>query len=221
MRSTVTSLGLGLLLMACGGAKPAAEAAPEQPSAAAGGETVSETAEEPMTEALGAAVEPTTGPAKVTVTAKVGRDPAAAKVRVLAEDGSVLAEGKSGVPLDVQSGELTLEATITDPKAIIDLPTQTSQVTVAMGDEAKETISFARSLVKVTVTIRGKADPTAVVTLSRDGQAVAKLTSGAADYVSISPGRYDASVKSQRAEITVNQLILNEGATHNIPLNVN
>jgi len=49
---------------------------------------------------------------------------------------------------------------------------------------------------------------------------VAKLISGASDYVSVSPGRYEAVVKSQRAEITVSDLTLNEGATHYIPLNV-
>jgi len=208
--------------MACGGgAKPAEEPSAPEPSTAAGGETVSETAEEPLAEAQAVASEPEAGPAKLTVITKVGRDAAAAKVRVLGADGSVLAEGKSGEPLEVPSGELTIEATITDPKAIIDLPTQTSSVTVTAGDEAKETLSFARSLVRVTVNIKGKMDPTAVVILSKNGTTVAKLTSGASDYVSISPGRYTASVKSQRAEITVNELILNEGATHNIPLNVN
>ncbi len=221
MTRTTLSIGMGLLLLACGGKPAAAPVTEPEPVAAAGDEAVSEVAEEPEAEAEAAPSEPATGPAKLTVVAKVGRELAPAKIKVLAEDGSVLAEGDAGETLDVQSGELLVEATITDPKAIIDLPTQSQSVTLEAGEEKTENISFARSLVRVTVNIRGKVDPTAVVSLKRDGAVVAKLTSGAPDYVSISPGRYEASVKSQRAEITVSDFMLNEGGTHNIPLNVN
>ncbi|MFT3928434.1 MAG: hypothetical protein QM778_38250 [Myxococcales bacterium] len=219
MKRITLNVGLGLLLLACGG-KAAPESTPAPEAAATGGEAVSEPAEEAAAEEQAAPSEPASGPAKLTVVAKVGRDTASANVKVMSEDGNVLAEGKAGQPLDVQSGDLLIEATITDPKAIIDLPTMTQSVTLEPGQEATENLSFARSLVRVTVTIKGKVNPTAVVSLTKDGKVVAKLVSGAPDYVSVSPGRYEAKVKSQRAEITVSDLTLNEGATHNIPLNV-
>ncbi len=74
---------------------------------------------------------------------------------------------------------------------------------------------------RVTVNVRGKLDAKAIVTLSRNGATVAKLTSGAEAYVAISPGSYDASVKSDRALITVSGIALNEGATQSIPISAN
>jgi len=222
MQRITLQLGLGLLLLACGGKAAPAETptTPAPEPSATGGEAVTEAAEDSTAEEEAEPSAPAAGPAKLTVMAKVGRDTTSADVKVYDADGSVLAEGKAGQQLEVRSGDLTVEATVTDPKAIIDLPTQSQGVTLEPGQEATETVSFARSLVRVSVNIKGKLDPTAVVWLSKNGKVVAKLVSGAPDYVSISPGRYEAKVKSQRAEITVSDLTLNEGATHNIPLNV-
>jgi hypothetical protein len=217
-------IGFGLALWACGGGAPKEPATPPPASESAGSEALSEPAEDAVEEQAAAPEEapaPASGPAKLTVVAKVERDVAPAHVKVLAEDGSVLAEGEAGKLLNVQSGELTIEATITDPKALIDRPTRQESVSVKAGDELSQPVVFARSLVKVSVNIKGKLDPKAVVILSKDGREVAKLVSGAPDYVAISPGRYQAKVRSPRAEVSVNDLTLNEGASSNIPLNVN
>lgn len=218
----ITCIGLGLALLACSGTKPAAESTPT-PEPSSGASQVQGTAGEELAEeaAEEVAEEPAAGPATLIVVGKVGNQETPIDVRVLAEDGTLLAQGRGNAPLSVQSGELLIEAQITDSKAIIDKPTLRQYVTLTPGQTLTERLSFARSLVRVSVNLRGKLDPTAVVTLSKDGTPVAKLTSGAEEYVSISPGRYDANVKSQRAEISVSQIILNEGATHNIPLNVN
>jgi hypothetical protein len=163
---------------------------------------------------------PVAGPGKLTVTTEIGHKPVAAHIKIHGEDGSVLVEGNSAEMLTVPSGEVEIEATVTDAQALIDLPTMRQRVTVAPNGEAKERIEFARCLVRVTVNIRGKLDPTAIVTLNRKGTDVAKLTSGAEEYVAISPGKYAASVKSNRAVITVSEIALNEGATQTIPINI-
>lgn len=219
MRWMVIS-GACLVLTACGGSSPA-PAAPVE-SATEGSEQPvlpeEESAPEPEEEV---SQEPAVGPAKLTVIAKVAGNEAPAKITVRDQRGNVLAEGKTGEVLDVHSGVLSIEATITDGSALVDKPTMVQEVSVEPGSEAKEVLAFAYAKVRVSVNIKGKVDKTATVTLSKDGNPVVKLESGASEYVPISPGRYEASVKSQRADVSVPALVIMEGATMDIPLNVN
>jgi hypothetical protein len=152
---------------------------------------------------------------------KVAQQAVPAHVKVLGADGSLIAEGKSGEPLAVRSGDLEIEATLSDSKVLLGHETVHRSVTVAPGADATETVIFERCLVRVAVHIRGKLDAGAMVTLSKDGATVAKLKSGDKDYVAVAPGRYNASVKSQRAEITSSDITLNEGATQTVPIDVN
>lgn len=164
---------------------------------------------------------PASGPATLKVVTKVGHDAVAAKIKVYASEGGVLAEGKSGEPLSVRSGDLEIEATLSDSKALLGHETIRRSVSVEAGADKTETVIFERSLVRVEVRIKGKLDTTAVVTLSKDGATVAKLKSGDKDHVAIAPGRYNANVKSNRAEITASDVTLNEGATQTVPIDVN
>jgi hypothetical protein len=220
MRWTAIS-GACLVLTACGGSNPA-PAAPVE-STAQGDEqpllAEEESAPEPEEEEV--SQEPAVGPAKLTVIAKVAGQEAPAQVTVRDEQGNVLAQGKAGQVLDVQSGLLSIEASITDAAALVDKPTMLQEVSVEPGGDAKEVLNFAYAKVRVSVNIKGKLDKTATVTLSKDGSPVVKLASGASEYVTISPGRYEASVKSQRADVSVPPLVIMEGATMDIPLNVN
>jgi hypothetical protein len=75
-------------------------------------------------------------------------------------------------------------------------------------------------MVRVAVRIRGKLDPTSVVTLLKDGNSIAKLTSGDQDYVAVAPGRYGVKVRSKRAEIVSSDITCNEGATQTVPIDV-
>jgi hypothetical protein len=50
---------------------------------------------------------------------------------------------------------------------------------------------------------------------------VAKRTSGDKDYEAVAPGRYNAKVRSNRAEINSSDITLNEGATQTVPIDVN
>jgi hypothetical protein len=211
-------LGLIALLASCATApskppEPVAASANERAVAGATGEETYQPVPEPLPA-------PATGPAKLTVVTEIGRKPVAAHIKIHGEDGAVLAEGKANDVLTVPPGEHEIEATVTDAQALVDLPTMRQRVTVEAGAEVKERLEFARCQVRVTVNIRGKLDKTAVVTLSRNGTEVAKLTSGAEEYVTISPGKYAASVKSARAVITVSEIALNEGATQSIPINI-
>jgi hypothetical protein len=161
------------------------------------------------------------GPATLTVVAKVGHDVVPARIKVFDASGAPVAEGASGKPLSVRSGDLQIEATLADSKVLLGHETVHRSVSVAPKADATESVVFERCLVRVAVNIRGKLDTTAVVTLSKDGSQVAKLTSGAKDYVAIAPGRYSASVRSKRAEITSSDITLNEGATQTVPIDVN
>jgi hypothetical protein len=214
MRQQILRAALAAVLCGCGGASPPAQE-PVQPAASAGSEVV--LPDEPPPEAPAA---PASGPATLKVVTKVGHDAVAAHVKVFA-DGNMIVEGKSGEPLSVRSGDLEIEASLSDSKALLGHETVHRSVTLAAGADATETVIFERSLVRVVVQIRGKVDPSAVVTLSKDGATVAKLKSGDKDYVAIAPGRYNASVKSQRAEINSSDITLNEGATQTVPIDVN
>jgi hypothetical protein len=208
-------LGLIVLLASCA----TTSSQPPEPVTASANETA--VAGASGDESNHAVPEPATpGPAKLTVVTEIEHKPVAAHIKVHGKDGAVLAEGNANEVLTVPAGEHEIEATVTDAQALVDLPSMRQRVTVEAGAEIKERLEFARCQVRVTVNIRGKLDPTAVVALSRNGTEVAKLTSGAEEYVTISPGKYAASVKSNRAAITVSEIALNEGATQSIPINI-
>jgi hypothetical protein len=214
MRQQILQAALGALLCACGGSTPPPASRPSElilPEESAGAE-----ADSPAQGA--AAATPVGGPATLKVVTKLGSTPVAARVKVFGDGVSV--EGKSGEPLAVRAGDLEIEATLSDSKVLHGSETVHRSVTLEPGVEKTETVIFERSLARVEVRIHGKLDSSAVVTLSKDGATVAKLKSGDKDYVSIAPGRYNASVKSQRAEITSSDITLNEGATQTIPLDV-
>lgn len=211
-----------LILTACGSSEPAAEAngAPEETG---GGELAPEpeaepeetSVEEPAEEAPAAQ-----GPAQLTVVAKIGTAVGSAHVKVLGEDGAVIAEGESGTALTVQSGSVTIEAKVTDAAVMIDTPTVREEVEIAAGDSRTVEVHIPRAQVKVTVSVNGKPDNKATVTLMRHGAVVTTLTSGAPDFVSITPGRYSAKVKAKNAEIEVPDVVIPEDSARNVPLNV-
>jgi hypothetical protein len=215
MRQQMLRAALCAVLWGCGGTSaPAAPAEqPVQASESAGAEA--SIPDEAPQEAA-----PSARPATLKVVTKVGSDVAPARVKVFNEGGGTV-EGASGEPLAVLSGELEVEATLTDSKRLLGHETLRRSVSVAPGEDATTTVIFERCLVRVVVNIKGKLDPTAVVTLSKDGATIAKLQSGAKDYVTMAPGRYNANVKSRRAEITSSDVTLNEGATQTIPIDVN
>ncbi len=210
------------MLTACGGNEPGAEPS-TAPDETTGGDLAPEaepeetTVDEPADEAPAPAAQ---GPAQLTVVAKIGTAAGSAHVKVLGEDGAVIAEGETGSAMTVQSGSLTVEASITDAAVMIDLPTVREEIDLAGGDSRTLEVHFPRAQVKVTVNVNGKLDNKATVTLLRHGAIVTTLTSGAPDFVSITPGRYSAKVKAKNAEIDVPDVVIPEDSARNVPLNV-
>lgn len=216
--SFVVCVCLGVI--GCGGGTPAPEGpatAPAQGGEAPGG-VESQTAAAPEAPAAMPEAEP--GPANVTVNATVNRQPIAAHVRLVGEDGATAAEGDVGAKLSVPSGTYKLEVAVTDAAGLIDKPTEEREVTLLPGGDTTHVVDFPYAKIKLNVRVNGTLDPKAVVRLLRKGAVVAEIQS-AAEYVTISPGRYAAKVKSRGAEeIDVDELMFPQGATREMPVNV-
>ena len=159
------------------------------------------------------------GPAKLTLDAQVKGKSVPAKVRLLAADGSEAAAGEAGQPLNVQSGQYTLEVEILDEASLLDKPTQKRELTVNAGDELNEKAEFPWSMVTLNVRVNGKLDRNAKVILIRDDKEVAKVKSGAAP-APISPGRYEAVVETRGAKIEVKGMLFPEGGSETMPVDV-
>lgn len=212
---------LAAALFGCGGTEPAPESTePTVTESTTGSEAEPIEAEPVEAEAVAEPTPPASGPAQLTVATKVGNDVVAAHVKVLAADGSAVAEGEAGTALTVQSGSLTIEASITDATIMIDTPTTRHEVEVAPGATLTETVSFPRARVKFAVSINGRADSRATVTLLRNGAVVVTIPASTPDFVSVTPARYTAVVKSRNAEITVPEMVISEDSSRTIPLNV-
>jgi hypothetical protein len=216
MQWRMLGMTIGVVLFACGGESRPPATEPVQPAASAGAEAALD--EEPEQAEPAAAA---SGPATLKVVTKVAGKEVAARVKVFDAGGALVVEGASGQPLAVRSGELSIEAELADHKVLRGQETLHRSISVAAGADASETLIFERCMVRVAVRIRGKLDTTAVVTLLKDGVEIAKLTSGDQEYVAMAPGRYNAKVRSKRAEITSSDITLNEGATQTVPIDVN
>ena len=75
------------------------------------------------------------------------------------------------------------------------------------------------AMIQLNVVINGRPTTNASVKLMRQGAEVGTLKSGA-DFVPISPGKYEAEVKAEGASIAVHGLMFPEGATQTVPVNV-
>jgi hypothetical protein len=159
------------------------------------------------------------GPAAITVEAKVHGKAVDANVRLLGGDGSEVVAGKTGQTLSVQSGEYEMHVEITDAAVLLDKPTQRRPLTLHAGDNLHEAVEFPWAMVQLNVMVNGGLEKNASVMLSRQGKAVGTIKSGA-DPVAISPGHYEAEAKAGGATIQVKGLMFPEGATQTVPVNV-
>jgi hypothetical protein len=167
----------------------------------------------------GAPVTAASGPAKITVDARVRGQSVAADVRLIGPGGEDAAHGGSGEALQATSGEYEMQVTIRDASALADKPTQRRKLTLSPGDDLHEPVDFPWAMIQLNVVVNGSPDPGAVVHLMRDGEEVAAFKSGAAP-APISPGRYSAQVKTHGASIDVASLMFPDGATQSVPVRV-
>lgn len=159
------------------------------------------------------------GPASLTLDAQVRGKSVPAKVRLLSADGSEAASGEAGQPIEVQSGQYTLEVSISDEAALIDKPTQRRELVVNAGDELREKAEFPWSMVQLNVRVNGKLDKGAKVILLRDDKEVATVKSNAAP-AAITPGRYEAVVETRGARIEVKGILFPDSGSETMPVDV-
>ena len=198
-----------------------AETGGDPPAASSGDEALPEPTAEASGESGEAASVPQrrSGPASLAVDAQVKGKSVPAKVRLLTPDGSEAASGEAGQPLQVQSGQYTLEIEITDASALIDKPTQRRELVVNAGDELREKAEFPWSMVQLNVRVNGRLDRKAKVILLRNDKEVATVKSGAAP-APISPGRYEAVVEARGARIDVKGMLFPDGGSETMPVDV-
>jgi hypothetical protein len=203
--------------VATGCGSPQSQQASPQPAAASGQEAPP--APPPQTSPEPEAAQEPSGPAAITVEAKVHGKAVDANIRLLGSDGAEVAAGKTGQTLSVQSGEYEMHVEITSAAVMLDKPTQRRLLTVHAGDNLHEAVDFPWAMVQLNVMVNGRLEKNASVTLSRQGKEVGTLKSGA-EPVAISPGHYEAVAKAGGATIQVSGLMFPEGATQTVPVNV-
>jgi len=192
---------------------------PPPPPAASGDEVAAPPAPPPTAEAEPAPPPAPSGPASITIEAKVHGQAVPATIKIIDDGGQTVASGKSGEALNLKSGEYELHVTVSDASVLLDRPTQRRVLTLHAGDNAHETVEFPWAKIQLNVVINGTPAKSASVRLMRQGAEVGVLKSGA-DFVPISPGKYEAEVKAEGASIAVHGLMFPEGATQTVPVNV-
>jgi hypothetical protein len=155
----------------------------------------------------------------LTLDAQVHGKSVPADVRLLSADGNEIASGPTGQAIELPSGQYTMEVQINDAAAMLDKPTQRRQLTINPGDALQEKAEFPWAMVQLNVRVNGSLDRKAEVVLSRDGQEVAKVKSGA-EPAAITPGRYEAVVLTRGAKIEVKGMQFPEGGTAVKPVDV-
>lgn len=217
MLRSVLVAGSALILWACGAPAAQSESAPS--SASAGGEQAlpAEPAPEPAPEP-GPQAAPS-GPATLTVVVSVKGEEVPASVRLIDGAGAEAASGHAGDTLGVESGDYTLEVEVDDAAVLADKPKQRSPITLAPGASVRHPIELPWASIQLRVRVNGKVDGGAEVDIMRHGEVVTTMRSDG-EHVMVSPGRYDARVRTRRAEIEVPQLMFPQGATRTLPVDV-
>lgn len=173
----------------------------------------------------GQAVEPAeqpaeTGPASVTFQVTVNGQPVEAKIKISDAAGNVVGEGKAKNKIAIQSGRYEATVSITDKNILADKPSQTIDVDLAAGQDARQQVSFPWAKIKIFVQTKGKVDYSAQIDMMRNGAVVATLKSGDKNYTQISPGRYQAEVNTKKSKVSIDNLLVPDGATQDIPVDV-
>jgi len=213
---------ISALLVGCGGGSenaPPPENGHEvaDPYAEGGGEQTP-----PDDQGGGSAESPPAGPASVMIKAVMGGTEVAARVRVLDGD-RVVAEGQAPLSAQMTAGTYTFTAEISDAALLVDTPTvRNEDVTVAAGGPRDVTIQIPRAQVRLKVVRGGREIRNPEITLMHQGstEAVYRFHPGA-QHISISPGRYEADVKMGTQVIHVQGITFMDGATQDIPIEIN
>jgi hypothetical protein len=164
---------------------------------------------------------PPSGPVQVTIAVRLGSEEGTAAVKLVDADGNTVAEGRSGQSFTVRPGAYTVIAQIEDERVMIDKPQHSEEVQVPASEEP-HTIQVSVPIARVRLVVRRNNRPlnNPQVTLFRQsGEEVATFRAGN-DHIAITPGRYEADVVTGRDRIRVRGLTFMDGATQNIPVNI-
>lgn len=163
------------------------------------------------------------GPADVTVEVKLGvEDTDHAQVTVTNEAGSTVAQGRAGETFTLQPGTYVISAEVTDTDQIVTAPASGSEtVTVEPQEPQTVQVTIPAAHVRLIVKRNGRTLRNPLVTLFHEGgdEQVAQFRAGS-QHITISPGRYEADVRTGNQEIHVRGLMFMGGARQNIPVNI-
>jgi len=161
------------------------------------------------------------GPASITIEVTIKGEPVSSDIKLLNEANEVVSEGGSGQTFRVQPGRYSAQIRITDEKTMLDRPTKVLEFDLTPGAEVTENVSFPWTRIRLNVKVKGRLNKNAIVKLIRDEEVVATIKSAARDYVIISPGHYQAEVKVGSTVTKLDDVMLPEGATRDVPIDVN
>ena len=209
-------------VVGCGGGQPTQVADPEPYDDGMQSDPVGDPVDNPeeMPDDTGPAPVPS-GPVEVTVSVRIGNEDGSAQIRLLDSNGDSVHEGASGTPFTVQSGTYSLEASITDARVMVDTPTKTEEVTLSPGEPQTVEVRFPVARVRLGVSRRGRMSYRGQITLFREGteEEVASFRLSN-NHIAITPGRYEANVRSGSLDTRVSGLMFMDGATQNVPIEV-
>jgi hypothetical protein len=161
-----------------------------------------------------------TGPGHLRIEARLGTEPFTEAVELRNAEGEVVATVRDGQELDLPAGVYVLHGEIRDEDQLIDKPSRDGEVVeLPAGGEATAEIVFRRSRVRITATRNGRNLPQARITLRRQGESepVAEFPSDGRT-LSVTPGRYEATIRHRDHHVDANGLVFQDGATQNIPI---
>lgn len=163
------------------------------------------------------------GPAEVTIEVKLGLEEVrSATVVVKSASGATVAEGRGGETFTLQAGTYSVTARVTSDDLIVTAPAETTEsIDVEPQEPQTVRVTIPAAHVRLTVKRNGRTIRNPLVTLFREGgdEQVAQFRAGNQE-ITISPGRYEADVRTGSQEIRVRGLMFMGGARQNIPVNI-
>lgn len=162
-----------------------------------------------------------TGPGQLTVHNRAGTDNVGGTVQVLSLEGEVVAEGNSGETFEVPSGEYQLAGTVDESVIAGGATNQNEDTTVVQpGRTAEVYVRHPRAMVRFRVRRGNRAISQWRLEVTRQGQTLTLRPNGD-EYLPVPPGRYNGVLHFGASQITVNDLIFQDGARRDLPINVN
>ena len=157
------------------------------------------------------------GTATVIINVKTGDAPGTGRIRVLTSTGEEVAHGASGQSINVPPGIYVLAVQNLD---LVDKPERRARdVQLNGGPPTRHTSEWPVAIVKLITRVHGRPARTRVVLHHQGGgDPVAEFASGTV--IKISPGRYEADVHRGSNVTKVTGLQFIEGATQDIPVEV-